>query len=129
NGRENARNQFFVALSGSIKKTRFDADSLLVDVAAESHGAGADPANVGVMGAIGGIADQCVVVKDRRDNRDVRKVRAAGEGFVDDGDIAATQWSQSIEHGLNGSGHRSKVDGDVGGLGEELCVAVEDRAG
>ena len=68
-----------------LERLRRDHDALLVERAAVGrHRAGGAPADVGVVGARRGEADQAAVEVRRRDDRDVGQVRAAGERVVED---------------------------------------------
>jgi len=63
------------------------------------------------------------VGRDGRDECDVREVRPACEGVVEDEDVA---WFRVLfEDGVDGAGHRAEVDQDVFGLGDEAPVGVE----
>ena len=53
---------------------------------------------------------------------------AAEVGVVEDDDVAGAEGRQG-EGGLDGGGHGAEVDGDVGGLGDQLALGVEEGAG
>ena len=59
------------------------------------------------------------------DERDVGKMRAAGERVVDDEDLAGR--GLALAHGGDGLRHRAEMYRDVLGLGDHPAVAVEER--
>ncbi len=133
--RQNPRHQRLVAHALPIQQRRLDAQAFLVDVPRQRHRSRRLPADVGVMGAIGGVADElwrgrtgCTGV-DRRNNRDVGKVGPAGIGIVHDRDIAIGQIADSGSHGGDGRGHGSQVNRNVRRLRQQHAGSVEDRAG
>ena len=53
-----------------------------------------------------------------------------GEGVVDDGDVAFARAGRAASRtAATLARHRAEVDGDVGGLGEQVAVGVEEGAG
>ena len=89
------------------------------------HRGGGHPADVGVVRARGGPAQQLAVDVDRRDERDVGQVRAAQERVVEHPDLAGLD--VLLAHGGDRGGQRAEVDGDVLGLDDEPAVRVEQR--
>ncbi len=82
------------------------------------------------MGAVRRPADERTVDEDRRDERDVVEVRAAGERIVDDDLVASGESFRTrkhCEHGPHRRRHRTEVNGDVLGLHELLPVRREQR--
>src|SRR6476661_11133394 len=63
--------QLLIALSRSIEERWLDANSLLIDMPAQRHRSRTDAAHVRMVRAIGGIADDVLLMHDRRDERDV----------------------------------------------------------
>ena len=81
-----------------------------------------------MVGAARGKADQPLRLgEDGRDDGDVREVRAAGIGVVEDpGDAGRV----ALPHdGGDGGGHGAEVHGYVLGLHDHLAVGVEERGG
>jgi hypothetical protein len=56
-------------------------------------------------------------------------MRAAGEGVVDDRDIAGRERPQRVDHRPHARRHRPEVHGDMRRLREQLAVGVEQRTG
>ena len=109
-----------------VERARRDHDALLGQRAAVGgHRARHAPADVGVMGAAGGEAEQRPLVggEHGRDHGDVGQVRAAAERIVEDPRDA---WRVALaEHRGDRGGHRAEVHRDVLGLHDHLPVGVE----
>src|SRR4249919_1856945 len=72
-----------------VRARRGNDHALLVQRHRERrHAARRRAADVGVMGAAGGEADQPLIVEDRRDQGDVREVGPAAVGVIEDPEIA-----------------------------------------
>ncbi len=70
------------------------------------------------------------VVEDRRDHGDIGQMRAAVIGGVEHEDIAGThRVAARAGDGGDTLPHRAEMDGHVRGVGDELAVAIEERAG
>ena len=83
------------------------------------------PADVGVVGARRGPAEPLAFDVDRRDERDVRQVRAAEERVVEHPHVAGLD--VVCAHGRDRRRERAEVDGNVLGLDHEPAVGVEQR--
>ena len=106
---------------GVVEHARLDHDALLVQrLGVGGHRAGDRPADVGVVGAAGGEAEQLVAGEHGRDHGDVGQVGAARVGVVED--PGATGLVVLVEHGGDRGGHRAEVDGDVLGLHDHLAA-------
>ena len=105
---------------------RRDHDALVRERVREGrHPARRRAADVGVVGAAGGEAEQLAGDEDGRDQGHVRQVGAAAVGVVEDpGDARLVALA---EHGGDRVGHRAEVDGDVLGLHHQLAGGVEQR--
>ena len=89
---------------------------------------GSRGAHVGVVRAAGGEADRLAAVGEHGgDDGDVREVRAAGEGVVEDPGVARRL--VLVEYGRHGGGHRSQMHRDVLGLHHQLALGVEEGSG
>ena len=121
-----------------------DQNALLLDRRAlRRHGAGGDPADIGMMATRRdegvGLA-RAIVVEHRHDHGDIGQVRAAPEGIVDRIGIAAPQpapvarlsilaRATHFEHARDTVAHASKVHGDVRRIGDQRAGRIEQRAG
>jgi hypothetical protein len=65
----------------------------------------------------------------RRNNRDIRQVRAAGERVVDDDDVALVHGPDRVDGGSDSAQHRAKMYRNMLRLRHELGLGVKDRAG
>ena len=83
------------------------------------------PADVGVVGAGGGEAEQLAVVEGGRHDGDVGQVGAAGVGIVEDPRDA--RGVVAVAHGGDRGGHRAEVHRYVLGLHDHLAGGVEER--
>jgi hypothetical protein len=81
-------------------------------------------ADVGVVGAAGGEAEQAAVAEDRRDQGDVGQMGAAAEGVVEDPGLAGALLL--AQHRANRLRHRAEVDRDVFRLHHQLAGVVEE---
>ena len=81
---------FVLDLAAPKKLDRRDPEAFLVDLAGKGHRAGRHAADVGVVGAGGEVVGGFGIVggEDSGDGRDVRQVRAAAEGVVENDDVA-----------------------------------------
>ena len=87
------------------------------------------PPHVGVMRAIGDEPQKPVVLdKDRRDDRDIRKVRAAVKRIIQNRHVARPK-GQVPAAGFHGKRHGSEMNRDVGGLCHQMTFFVEYGAG
>ncbi len=96
------------------------------------HGAGGEPADLGVVAAGRDQEQQRppLLVEDRRDDGDVGKVRAPVVGVVDGVGVARPHGALvAPQHLLDGLAHGAEVDGDVGGVGDQVALGVEQGAG
>ena len=112
-----------------VQRAWCDHHALLLQAAAVGrHRAGHAPADVGVVGAAGGEADQALAGgEDRRYDGDVGQVGAAGERVVED---PRDPWGVILaEHRGHGGRHRAEVHRDVLGLHDHLAGRVEQRGG
>ncbi len=110
-----------------------EEDALLVDgAAARGHGAGGDAADLGVVAARGDVEQDPLTlrVEDRGDDGDVGEMGAAVVRVVDGVRVTRPHAGAAPADDLLDAGaHRSQVDGDVRGVGDEVAVRVEERAG
>ena len=90
---------------------------------------GVMPPNVGVVGAAGGVADESALAVDGGNQRDVRQMRSAGVGIVDDGDVGFGQGAEVFEHRLHAGGHGTQMHRDMRRLGQQPAGGVEESAG
>src|SRR5215208_2022081 len=105
---------------------RRDDDPLLEDLArVGGHGAGAHPADVGVVRPRDGVAEDLSFVGDGGDEGYVWEVRAARVGVVYGEDISRLR--VAAHDGGDRLRHRPKVDGDVLRLGDHVAFCVEER--
>ncbi len=105
-----------------------DHHALLVErLGVGGHRAGRRAADVGVVGAVGGEADQLLAGEGGRDDRDVGQVGAARVGVVEH--PAHPGLVVLVRHRRDRGGHRAQVDRDVLGLHHEVAGGVEQRAG
>ena len=103
-----------------VEAHRREHEPLLVDVGRARGEAGRlHAADVGVVRARAGEA-----AGHAGDERDVGEMRAAGEGIVDDVDLAGLRVAG--ENGGDGLGHGAEVDGDVLGLDDHAAALVEE---
>src|SRR5438477_12249831 len=63
-GREQSGQRAVLLLTGAIEISRLDANAFLVNMPAERHRAGRRAADVGVMCAVGDVADELIVRED-----------------------------------------------------------------
>jgi hypothetical protein len=95
------------------------------------HAARRGAADVRVVGAAGGEAEQVAVLalglEDGRDQRDVGEVGPAPIGVVEDPGVAGGVLL--VEHGRDRRRHRAEVDRDVLGLHHHLALGVEQGGG
>ena len=99
-----------------VEAHRRQHEPLLVDVGRARGQAGRlHAADVGVVRARAGEA-----ARHAGDERDVGEMRAAGEGVVDDVDLAGLRIAG--EDGGDGLGHGAEVDGDVLGLDDHAAA-------
>ncbi len=123
-----------VAIHGSSVHDlhRRDPETFLVDLAAQSHGAGEGAANIRMM------STRChekvrlrrllAANEDWRDERYVGQMGAAAEGIVDDGDVASLQF-EILQNRTHAHRHRPKMHRHVISHRERLACSVKDRAG
>ena len=105
-----------------VEQRRLDANALLVDVPAERHRPRADAADVGVVCPVGRVTDERARRVDRRDDRDVRQVRPAGERIVDDRDVARRRASRAARStAATDAGIEPEMHRDVRRLREQLA--------
>ena len=109
-----------------------DDEPFLVDLPGHGHRAGGHPPHVGVVGPVGGEAEEAqlsgLLDEDGRDEGDVGQVGAPPEGVVEDHHVPRCEGD--LLDGLgHREGHRAQVDGDVGGLGDHPALGVEEGAG
>src|SRR6266513_4138703 len=71
-------------------------------------------------------ADRAVDV-DRADQRDVREVRSAGVGIIEDEDLPGPGRGREPAHGGDRLRHGAEMDRNVGRLGRHRAVHVEQR--
>ena len=95
------------------------------------HRARCDSSNVGMVSAVGhekyGFA--CPAVEHGSDDRQVRKVRPTGLGVVGQYDVTVVDLSGQRRHLVPDRGlHGSKVDWDVGSIGDEASVGTKQGA-
>ena len=95
------------------------------------HGAGGDATDVGVVAA-GGDEESYGAggVEDGGDDGDVGEMGAAVVGVVEGEDVAGAEGVlAAAQYGAHGVAHGAEVDGDMGGVGDEMALAVEEGAG
>ncbi|MCY1533983.1 hypothetical protein D9M68_693370 [compost metagenome] len=95
-------------------------------------GAGDRAAHVGMVADVGREEAQHAFVEDRRDDGDVRRVRAAGQiGVVAQEGVAGTHAGRAVapQHGVDAAGQRSQVHRHVSGLRHQASSGVEQRHG
>ena len=103
------------------EEQRRDDQSLLIELAGERGQARRlHSADIRVMRARDGIPEH-----RSRHERDVRKVRAAGERVVEDARLPRLEAERHRRR--DGVGHRAEVDGDVLGLRDHASRLVEHR--
>ena len=107
-----------------------DPDPFLVDLAGHRKAARHAAADVAVMSAVPGEHHDLVTDEDRRDQRDIRKMRSALVRIVEDEDIA---WAhlvprEPVDARHHCEMHRPDVPRAVACLGDELCVRGEEGA-
>jgi len=81
------------------------------------------------MGPIGREEREAVLDEDGADQRHVRQVGPAPIGVVQEDDVVGFEVRKGLQGGPDRQGHRPEVDRDVGGLGDEAAVGIEDGAG
>lgn len=113
-----------------------EEDALLLDGAAEGgHGAGGDAADLGVVAARGDQEAECPsgiarLVEHRGHDGHVGQVGAAVVRVVDGVHVAGPQVVRAPPQDLlDGLAHGAEVDGDVGRVGDEVALGVEEGAG
>ena len=89
------------------------------------HRARHESADVRMVRAGAGVADDLFADRKRRDERDVRQVRPTRERVVEDEDVARLRVAR--DHGGDRFRHRTEVDGDVLRLGDHAAAGVEER--
>ena len=125
--------RLFAKLPGPNQEEIVDEDAFLMDVsAAGRHGAGGDAADVGMV-ATGGDEEAYSLpggIEDGGDDGDVGKVGAAVVGVVEGEDVAGAEGVlAAAQYGAHGVAHGAEVDGDVGCVGDEMALGVEEGAG
>jgi hypothetical protein len=129
----------YIAIDGTGTNDfhRGNAKTFLVNFATRTHGSGEGAADVGVMGA--GRDEKmrrgrtpgagCALAdEDRRDDGDVRQVRAAAEGIVEHGDVAGVQRKLG-NRGAHRHGHGAEMHRHVIAHGQGVAGGIEERAG
>ncbi len=109
-----------------------DDEAFLVDLAGNGHGAGGHAADIGVVGAAGdkGIGGGGTFEKVGGDEGDVGKVGAAEERVVEDDAVSGMQIEGELLDGsLDGKRHGAEMNRNVGSLGDEHAMQVEEGAG
>jgi hypothetical protein len=76
---------------------------------------------------VGRVTHEPPAVEDRRNDRDVRQVRAARERVVHDRDVSLLQRPQPRPNPGHRCRHRPEVNRDVRRLREQLTVGIEQR--
>ena len=111
----------------ALERLRRDEHSLLGErPAVGRHRAGRRAADVGMVGARRGEADQPRAGIRRGHDGDVWQVRAAAEGVVED--PASSGRLRVLANRRYGVGHRAEVHGDMLRLHDHLAARVEQRA-
>ncbi len=87
------------------------------------------PAHIGMVGPVGGPADEPAVVGEaRRHERDVVEMRATGERVVENDLVTRSHpVAQRVDGGPHRSRHRPQMDRDVLRLGQQLPLGGEQR--
>ena len=132
-GAESRQQILFAKLTRAHQWHVVQQHPFLVDAdAVRRHRAGSDATNVGVMTARGDVEQEFStgVVEDGGDDGHIRQVGAAAIGRVGRVHVAGLEVAVvGIDDGPNRFAHRAEMDRDVRGVGDELAVPVEQRAG
>jgi len=84
-----------VAHSAAHQERRLDPHAFFIDMPAERHRTGTDAADLGMVGAIGGIAHELPLKINRRNDCDIWQMRPALKRIVHDRHIA---FRQDLKH-------------------------------
>ncbi len=83
-------------------------------------GAAGDEAKELALAPIGVIANE-----NRRDHSDIRQVRAAQIGIVEQDHIARRELAKTLKRGSHRGGHGAQVHGDMRGLRDQTSLGVK----
>lgn len=101
----------------------------LAKMTGKAHGARILAAHIGMVGAVGNIKEGTTVrIMHSPHQGDVRQMAAPAEGIVDNKDVAGGEGVAAKGMG-HGAGHGAEMNRDVGGLGDQVAVSVENGAG
>ena len=124
---EDPRQQRLVDLALRDQPTGLNDQPLLVERARDRHRPGHARPDVGMVCAIGDEGDQSALREERGHQCHIRQMRPAEERIVEDHHVAVgpVERADDVRHRV---GHAPEVNRDMGGLGAEVPVAIEDRA-
>lgn len=94
------------------------------------HGTGPDTTDVRVVGTSRSPEDNLALMESGHDDSQVGKVGATGSGVVRQQDVALLEGvAMDLRLIADGMRHRTQVDGNMGSVGHEATVDVEDGTG
>ena len=123
---EDGGQQLFRDFPGAHQIRGGDHHTLFLQAARNGHGPRCLRADVGMMGAVGHIADQVLAHKQGGDKRDVGQMRTTQIGIIDNDHITGTPFQplHDVPHGI---GHAPQVHRDMRRLRAQQPARVEYR--